>query len=120
MKSKILFYLCIVICFSLSSCIFTSDITPIEKASIISKNTTNSYIELYNSISNIEETDQNKEKLAEVKKLMNEVKEKISAYNNIIVLIREGRKGVSVSDLDYDSIQLIITNINNLMIELLE
>ena len=51
---------------------------------------------------------------------MNEVKEKISAYNNIIVLIREGRKGVSVSDLDYDSIQLIITNINNLMIELLE
>ena len=120
MKNKILLYICIFICFSFPSCIFTSNITPIEKISIISKNTTNSYIELYNSISNIEETDQNKEKLAEVKKLMNEVKEKISAYNNIIVLIREGRKGVSVSDLDYDSIQLIITNINNLMIELLE
>lgn len=120
MKNKILLYICIFICFSFPSCIFTSDITSIEKASIISKNMTNSYIELYNSIKLIEETEKNKEKLAEVKKLMNEVKEKISVYNSTVVLIREGTDGISISDLDYDSIQLIITNINNLMIELLE
>lgn len=115
-----------------TGCVWTSsDLSTIEKASITSETLTETYIVLHSQIKNIDEstlTDESKAVLANIKTIMNEVKLEISDYNTLVISLRAlSDAGQEISteyenniDTSYQSIQTLITSINNKLISILE